>query len=281
MSRRLFRVTAFRAIALAGIGVLAAGGIVAGVASASSGGTGTTPAATAPTIDHQLCYAATATGFQPPPTALLQNQFNTAGFTVKIGPMAFHCNPVQKTLISGPVYPITNPNAHLACFQISAPTQASFVVTVANQFGSAQLSTGQPDLLCLPSWKSLTGPPGQSPNQPPGLSHFTCYPVSPVSGSYNPPGLTLQDEFAPGPVGAQVSPVPTQLCLPTQKTINGTVYPIINSTWHLLCYPVSKTPIIPKVWDQNQFGTATLTIQSTNTLCVPSTKTISSTSPAP
>ncbi|HEY1618246.1 MAG TPA: hypothetical protein VGG25_11535 [Streptosporangiaceae bacterium] len=277
---RLFRVTAFRAVALAGMAALAAGCIVAGVASASSGSP-SPAAASQPAIDHQLCYTAAGTGFKPPPTALLQNQFNTAGFTVKIGAMVVHCNPVKKTLVSGPVYPISNPNAHLACFTISAPTQATFEVTVANQFGTALLSTGQPNMLCLPSWKSLTGPPGMSPNQPPGLSHFTCYPVQRVSGAYNPPGLTLQDEFATAPVSAQVGQVPTELCLPTQKTINGTVYPIVNSTWHLLCFPVSKTPIIPTVWDQNQFGTATVEVEATNSLCVPSTKTISSTSPAP
>ena len=31
---------------------------------------------------------------------------------------------------------------------------------VTNQFGSATLVLAQPNLLCLPSWKSLTGPPG-------------------------------------------------------------------------------------------------------------------------
>jgi hypothetical protein len=130
----------------------------------------------------------------------------------------------------------------------------------------------QPNLLCLPTWKSLTGPPGESPNQPPGLNHFTCYPVKPVSGSYHPPGVLLQDEFSPKPVSAQVNPVPTELCLPTEKIINGVFYPIINPTEHLLCYPVSPTPIIPEVFDENQFGTATVSIHQTNTLCVPSTK---------
>ena len=48
---------------------------------------------------------------------------------------------------------------------------------VTNQFGADGLITGQPNLLCLPSWKSLKGPPNQKKPQPPGLSHFTCYPV--------------------------------------------------------------------------------------------------------
>jgi hypothetical protein len=84
----------------------------------------------------------------------------------------------------------------------------------------------------------------------------------------------LQDEFASSPVPAQVNPVPAELCLPTEKIVGGVDYPIINPTTHLLCFPVSQTPIIPTVWDQNQFGTATVTIRQTNWLCLPSTKQI-------
>ena len=31
---------------------------------------------------------------------------------------------------------------------------------------------------------------------------------------------------------------------------------------HLLCFPVTKTPIIPKVWDENQFGTSVVHIRA-------------------
>jgi hypothetical protein len=40
----------------------------------------------------------------------------------------------------------------------------------------------------------------------------------------------------------------------------------------LLCYPVTKTPVIPTVWDENQFGTSKLSVRATNALCVPSIK---------
>jgi hypothetical protein len=42
---------------------------------------------------------------------------------------------------------------------------------------------------------------------------------------------------------------------------------------HLLCFPVSPTPIHP-AWDENQFGTAKVNILHTQWLCPPSTKTI-------
>jgi hypothetical protein len=43
---------------------------------------------------------------------------------------------------------------------------------------------------------------------------------------------------------------------------------------HLLCFQVSATPVITKVWDENQFGTSVVTVHATNWLCVPSTKKI-------
>lgn len=272
---RLFRLTPLRIIIAAAIIVLG-GGAATGVALASGN------ASSAPTIDHQLCYYASAQGFQPPSSVQLLNQLSsTAGFPGIIGALQFNCNPVQKTLASGPIFPITNPNAHLACFGLNAPTQPTYAVTVTNQFGTAQLLTAQPNQLCLPTWKSLTGPPHQSPNQPPGLSHFVCYPVSPISGKYAPPALSLQDEFAPSPVAAQISPNPVQLCVPTQKTVNGVIYPIINPNLQLLCFPSSPTPIVPTVYDQNQFGNATVSIKQTSTLCLPSTMQINSTGTAP
>jgi hypothetical protein len=206
----------------------------------------------------------------------LINQFSTGGFVPNISPVVVvHCNPVAKTLPTGQVFPITNPNAHLACFPITPQTpQPTPLVQVANQFGTATLQPGQPNLLCLPSWKSLTGPPGKRPRTPPGLNHFTCYPVQQVSGQYTPPPVMLQDEFAKAPVPAQVNPVPVELCLPTEKIVGTHVFRIINPAMHLLCFPVSPTPIVPKVWDENQFGTSVVSIRATNWLCPPSTKKI-------
>ena len=259
------------------VAALAAGGTVAGVAAASAAPP--VHPATTGIIDHQLCYTATPQGTFKIPRVTLKNQFSPNGFQPKIGPVALHCNPVAKTLPSGKVFPINFPNDHLLCWSITAPAQPAPLVKVANQFGVATLQPGQPNLLCLPTWKSLTAPPNMTPHQPPGLSHFTCYPVKVVSGAYQPPPVLLQDEFARKPVPAQVSPVPAELCLPTEKIVGSRVYKILNTRWHLLCYPVSQTPIISPVFDQNQFvtsppGGVPITIQQTTALCVPSTKTI-------
>jgi hypothetical protein len=87
----------------------------------------------------------------------------------------------------------------------------------------------------------------------------------------------LQDEFASGPVPATVNPVPVELCLPTEKIVGTRVFKIINPAMHLLCFPVSPTPIVPKIWDENQFGTSAVAIRATNWLCPPSTKQIAQT----
>ena len=50
------------------------------------------------------------------------------------------------------------------------------------------------------------------------------------------------------------------------------IYKIVNPVLHLLCFGVTKTPIRPRVWDQNQFGMSAITINNTRLLCLPSTK---------
>lgn len=269
----LSRSLAVKAGLAATVAVLATAGTVAGVASASASpapGPAARPAATTVPIDHQLCYTATATGFKIPTSVSLANQLNPAAFPIKIASVAVHCNPVQKTLPTGQVFPINFPNDHLLCWSIGEGTQPTHVVQVANQFGSATLATGQPNFLCLPSWKSLTGPPVEPTAAPPGLGHFACYPVSEQAPGYNPPpGIMLKDEFG-GPTTVQVSPEPTELCVPTEKIVNGKVYKIIKPGWSLLCFPVSATPVISPVFDKNQFGNRPVVIQKTATLCPPS-----------
>lgn len=246
-------------------------------------GTGTLAAANVsgsvvlkPTLDHMLCYTAKAgRGFHIPTHVILKNQFSRRGFAPKIGGVVLHCNPVEKILPAGRVFKITNPRAHLLCFVITAAQQPARNVIVSNQFGRRPLIVGQPMLLCLPSWKKLTGPPRMKPVQPPGLDHFTCYPVKLPTGvpPYNPPpGIKLRDQFARQPVAVQISGVPVALCLPTEKIVGTHATKIINPKLHLLCFPVSQTPIKPRVFDQNQFGTAVIRIGRTAVLCLPSRK---------
>ena len=249
-----------------------AGASAMATAKAAAGGT-------PPPVDHQLCYAAAGLFKVPTAGVKLFDQFNPNGFVPKINPHAAGiCNPVVKTLPTKRVFRVTNPRAHLVCFPLTAENaQLAPRVVVANQFGQATLQPGKPNGLCVPSWKSLTGPPNRKPNTPPNLNHFTCYPVTVVSGAYKPPtGLMLRDEFASANVKVTVNPVPKALCLPAKKTITtsaGTrIYPMVNPAVHLLCYAVTKTPIRNPVYAENQFGSVTMKVASTRWLCLPSTK---------
>jgi hypothetical protein len=204
----------------------------------------------------------------------LINQFSPNGLVPKIGAVDLHCNPVQKTVPTG-VTKITNPNAHLLCWNVTA-SQPAKTVLVTNQFGKAKLKTGSPTQLCLPTWKDLTGPPKKPAAAPPGLSHFTCYTVAYTPGAvrFRPPtSVRLKDQFSTRPVPVKVG-APELLCLPTTKITNGATDPAQNTPAHLLCYAVSPTPKRDPVYDQNQFGTGKINIQKTRLLCLPSTITV-------
>lgn len=228
-------------------------------------------ASTAP--QHYLCYTASAkTGFQVPPGVRLVDQFAPNGFVPTIGKADLHCNPATKVVPTGS-YPITDPTWHDLCWKLTA-SQPSNAVTVTNQFGSATLVTGSPNQLCVPSWKSLTGPPNQSPNTPPGADHYTCYPVKYAAGSTKykaPASVQVQDEFSPGALTTVKVGAPQALCVPTEKILpSGAVFPINDPSLEYVCFKVSKTPVISPVYDENQFGTGTVTIKATKWLCLPS-----------
>ena len=240
-------------------------------------------------VDHQLCYTAVGK-FHPPaaPNVRLIDQFNPNGFTPIIQPtLALHCNPVLKVVKTASggqqAFKPTNPRAHLACLPFTLPTGTTLPpppkVLVSNQFGSAVLYLKQPNMLCLPSWKSLTSPKNLKPTTPPGLNHFTCYPVSDTAGSYKiPPVVRLRDEFSTALVQTQVSPLPSELCLPAMKIVKTATgqktYPMVDPKTHLLCFGGVKHPIKPRVYDANQFGVSVVHIRIAKWLCLPSTKQI-------
>ncbi len=52
------------------------------------------------------------------------------------------------------------------------------------------------------------------------------------------------------------------------------VHQIVNAVTHLLCFPVTKTPIVSPIWDKNQFGTSASKVLRSKWLCLPSFKKI-------
>ncbi len=226
------------------------------------------------TAQHYLCYKASAKkGFSVPAGIKLVDIFSSSGFTPTVkGPMyALHCNPAAKT-IPGAQFPITEPDWHFLGLKITAAQPANTVV-MNNQFGQATLVTGPPNELLVPSWKSLTGPPNEPTNTPPGEDHYTCYPVKVMKGtSYKPPAsVQVQDEFSAALTTVTVGK-PQELCVPTTKILpTGQSFPPSNPNLYYVCFVVSKTPVITPVYDQNQFGQGAVTVKGTKWLCLPST----------
>jgi hypothetical protein len=266
---KLHRPRGVRAIAAAitvtaGLGgVAVVGGLTATPASAQS-----TPP------QHYLCYKATATrGFTVPKGIRLVNALAPNGFVPVVGAANLHCNPAFKDVPTGR-FPITNPTWHFLGWPLTAK-QPSVTVTASNQFGTAKLVTTSPNELLVPSWKSLTGPPKQKPNTPPGEDHYTCYPVKYVPGTppfVAPTPVMVQDEFSAAALTTVTVGTPTVLCVPTEKILpTGLVFPINDPSLNYVCFKVSKTPIINPVWDENQFGHGKVTIAGTKTLCLPTT----------
>jgi len=204
----------------------------------------------------------------------LIDQFSPQGFVPGIGAVDLHCNPAQKT-VANQVTPITNPNAHLLCWNLDTATLGTETVIVTNQFGQGELRASTPSQLCAPSWKSLKAPPTNKVVAPPGLSHFTCYSVAYVAGAavFKPPtSVLVKDQFSAKPVAVRVG-APKLLCLPTTKILpSGARFPMLNASTHLLCFAVSATPRKTPVYDQNQFGRGKVNIIRTSLLCLPSTK---------
>ena len=216
------------------------------------------------TLDHFLCYNSTAKGFKVPAGVQLMNQLQPSKFRPKIGATAALCNPANKVVrVAGKTnaYLATHPKSHLQCWAISYPFKPVSEVLI-NQFGQGEMKVHAPISLCVPSWKSLTGPPTNKQVEPTNLDHFTCYPLTQIVGAYGfrvPAVVKVEDEFSfPKYTTVKVG-TGNFLCVPTWKYVGTTVYkPQAANDKSLMCFPVSTPPIRKIVWTKNQFGRGTV-----------------------
>ncbi len=108
------------------------------------------PAGThAPAHQHFKCYNASG------PRALrdvsLSDQFSFRTAFVDTGEI--FCNPVAKTLSDGSIYPILDPDVHLACYRLVPPNLYDVGFTFVDQFFSGFNIVTQELWLCVPSRK--------------------------------------------------------------------------------------------------------------------------------
>lgn len=107
---------------------------------------GTPPAG----LDHFKSYK--VKGPYSGATIGLKDKFNTAPTLVVARPVLL-CNPTVK-VHGDQTFPIQHPEAHLVCYKV---TQIQFteIVNTINQFRAEPLTIQNPDMLCVPSKKTI------------------------------------------------------------------------------------------------------------------------------
>ncbi len=118
----------------------------------------TDPGAGPPLRNHYLCYQ--AVGASPDVAVTLIDQFGTVS-TLVAEALVF-CNPVEKKLSDGTVYPVVDQCAHLACYSITDTGQYGFPVSTLDQFGGRTADVGGSWLLCVPAHKNEATPVQES-----------------------------------------------------------------------------------------------------------------------
>jgi hypothetical protein len=225
-----------------------------------------------PVLDHFKCYQTRQVGTKfDPRRVVLSDQFTTERVNV-VRPEGF-CNPADKDG-SG----INDPSAHLACYKIGDVRGDEFPkfkkerVDVTDQFGTHSLLLKKIRSLCLPSSKAPLGEVPGSP--PPGLDHFKCYKTRQVGTKFDPRQVVLTDQFNTERVNVVR---PEAFCNPVDKDGSG----INDPSAHLACYKIRdvRGDEFPKFEQRrvevgDQFGTHTLLLKKTRTLCLPSSKTV-------
>lgn len=99
--------------------------------------------------NHYLAYEAFGDPVNLP--VHLVDQFSSID-VIAMEPVYF-LNPVEKVTPDGEVYPILDPEAHLACYRIEPPMPYDILVMAFDQFGDWEFIVVDHDCLCVPSWK--------------------------------------------------------------------------------------------------------------------------------
>jgi hypothetical protein len=153
----------------------------------------------------------------------------------------------------------------LTMYQINPQSVINRTVVVHNQFGTQTLSVAAPEILAVPTGKSL--PPSPPPPPPADLDHYKCYAAS--GPSLLNVIATLHDQFRTDTVHVLQ---PVRFCNPVEKIHNGVVTRILNPTVHLVCYSTTIVTSQNNINIRNQFVTTSLVVQNPDLLCAPSSK---------
>jgi hypothetical protein len=215
------------------------------------------------TFNHFQCYEVDHAVGAPPPLSV-QDRFGSG--TITLAAKKRLCNPANKNQ-ENPTAP-SDP-VHLTGYVIERRSPKFAPVRnliVDNQFGTTRIAVVKPNLLFVPSAKSLTDPP--APLADPGVDRFQCYRVR--GGRTRVAGVQIVDQFGTLTVDVRK---PFRLCTAVDVNGQGFIEPAAN----LLCYILAPTPGSPtfrgpsgQVFVNDEFGADAFTVNHTRELCVPS-----------
>lgn len=232
-----------------------------------------------PYVDNTLCVKVRGAGFHNPiDSVILQNAIQPIFFAPLVLSRTVQCNPVAVaagTTSHPSVSWVRSPQDHLLCWGLTYSWKA-MTVQITNRFGTAVLSTGSPSGLCLPTWSSTVTPPKNPSPQPPGIDHFTCYPLSTIAGSptFKRGKIVRIEPIAPGHFVNVKLKSTSSLCVPTTMIDNVNSVedsPQTSNDRSLTCFAVTPTTLAKRYYDLNEFGAGTSRPTATSSMCVPST----------
>lgn len=217
-------------------------------------------------LDRFHCYGVRAPGGAPGIDVTLVDRFGTT--TVGVADPRRVCNPAN---VAGNDPTAPDHEGHLLGYRIkrSGPiVQLPRRQDITNQFGTVTVDLVRPELLLVPSAKSLTGPP--PPLDPVTVDHFQCYRITRARTRVK--GLPVVDQL--GSLNVDVKR-PRRLCVPVDK--NGETPGAGQHAAVLTCYDSrvasSSLPFVGphQLFVANQFGDVALNRLRPAELCVPST----------
>jgi hypothetical protein len=235
--------------------------------------TGTAGAGTSKVlVDHFLCYAASSS-LRAPSGVRVVDALQRTGYAPQISSTAAHCNPADLH-VPHAIDKVHHPDAHQLCWT-TVDSFEPLTISIENQFGTADMTSGSPSLLCLPTWMALSGFPKQKTAEPTGLDNFACYPLTEITGAYDLhlPKLSTLDEFSSPRYVNVTAGTADQLCVPAELVVNGRVEATQGpNDPSLVCFGTTPTTLRKHVDDEDQFGHAVVTLSThAEQLCVPST----------
>ncbi len=225
-----------------------------------------TPTATATpkALGHFQCYEFSREPY-PKLTVTLDDRFGP-GTTVALKRAKRLCNPADK---NGEDPTAVDDTEHLVGYDLTQ-TDPKFdtvkEVEIINQFGTMFADVSKPELMLVPSHKSLIGVPDPIDN--PTIDHFKCHRLK--RARFRLDGLEVSDQF--GTLTTDLKK-PTWLCAAADKNDEGIIDPESN----LVCYTSTTFPPRPSidsdvpVFINNQFGHDHFTVTRPTEFCVPST----------